>query len=118
MLNWWPGRQGFFFSSRRRHTSSLRDWSSDVCSSDLGHDRDDDDDERGIHCASSLAPTCSFYSALLLRFRHQRDLRSEERRVGKEWIDRWIQTLEKREEEILENRDARETSAAVVGVTQ
>src|SRR5690349_24474740 len=25
----------FFFSSRRRHTRSLRDWSSDVCSSDL-----------------------------------------------------------------------------------
>src|SRR5699024_11423977 len=24
------------FSSRRRHTSSNRDWSSDVCSSDLG----------------------------------------------------------------------------------
>src|SRR5690349_23839402 len=35
----------FFFSSRRRHTRSLRDWSSDVCSSDLravdpGHLRD------------------------------------------------------------------------------
>src|SRR5690349_6676169 len=28
----------FFFSSRRRHTRSLRDWSSDVCSSDLGRD--------------------------------------------------------------------------------
>src|SRR5437868_168397 len=32
----------FFFSSRRRHTRSKRDWSSDVCSSDLdfldGHD--------------------------------------------------------------------------------
>src|SRR5438874_5323162 len=27
--------QNFFFSSRRRHTRSLRDWSSDVCSSDL-----------------------------------------------------------------------------------
>src|SRR6266403_3486055 len=27
----------FFFSSRRRHTRSLRDWSSDVCSSDLEH---------------------------------------------------------------------------------
>src|SRR5690349_22243044 len=27
----------FFFSSRRRHTRSLRDWSSDVCSSDLPH---------------------------------------------------------------------------------
>src|SRR2546421_5222837 len=27
----------FFFSSRRRHTRSDRDWSSDVCSSDLRH---------------------------------------------------------------------------------
>src|SRR3989440_3563868 len=26
----------FFFSSRRRHTRSDRDWSLDVCSSDLG----------------------------------------------------------------------------------
>src|SRR5690606_39533723 len=33
-----PGSQViviFFFSSRRRHTSFSRDWSSDVCSSDL-----------------------------------------------------------------------------------
>src|SRR5690349_14583238 len=28
-------RRCFFSSSRRRHTRSLRDWSSDVCSSDL-----------------------------------------------------------------------------------
>src|SRR6266513_1093660 len=28
----------FFFSSRRRHTRSKRDWSSDVCSSDLDGD--------------------------------------------------------------------------------
>src|SRR6266498_4436991 len=28
----------FFFSSRRRHTRCGRDWSSDVCSSDLGED--------------------------------------------------------------------------------
>src|SRR5690625_6093537 len=27
----------FFFSSRRRHTRWPRDWSSDVCSSDLQH---------------------------------------------------------------------------------
>src|SRR5438132_4625903 len=27
----------FFFSSRRRHTRSLCDWSSDVCSSDLAY---------------------------------------------------------------------------------
>src|SRR5690606_40862118 len=31
----------FFFSSRRRHTRFSRDWSSDVCSSDL-----DETDER------------------------------------------------------------------------
>src|SRR6266511_3629059 len=31
----------FFFSSRRRHTRFSRDWSSDVCSSDL-----DDTDHR------------------------------------------------------------------------
>src|SRR5436853_3766735 len=28
-------RRMFFFSSRRRHTRCLSDWSSDVCSSDL-----------------------------------------------------------------------------------
>src|SRR3989337_3392125 len=27
----------FFFSSRRRHTRCYRDWSSDVCSSDLNY---------------------------------------------------------------------------------
>src|SRR5688500_19759112 len=30
------GRVGFFFSGRRRHTRLQGDWSSDVCSSDLG----------------------------------------------------------------------------------
>src|SRR5699024_12004262 len=30
-----PVCYSFFFSSRRRHTRSKRDWSSDVCSSDL-----------------------------------------------------------------------------------
>src|SRR5699024_5316129 len=30
-----------FFSSRRRHTRSKRDWSSDVCSSDLINDKKD-----------------------------------------------------------------------------
>src|SRR5256884_7278318 len=30
-----PVRSVFFFSSRRRHTRCSRDWSSDVCSSDL-----------------------------------------------------------------------------------
>src|SRR5258705_8090019 len=31
-----PALAFFFFSSRRRHTRCLSDWSSDVCSSDLG----------------------------------------------------------------------------------
>src|SRR5690606_41017310 len=30
-----PSDKSLFFSSRRRHTSFSRDWSSDVCSSDL-----------------------------------------------------------------------------------
>src|SRR5438067_4430169 len=33
--NRWLGYWFFFFSSRRRHTRSKRDWSSNVCSSDL-----------------------------------------------------------------------------------
>src|SRR3989449_5462272 len=37
-MNFYRWRQNlfFFFSSRRRHTRCSRDWSSDVCSSDLG----------------------------------------------------------------------------------
>src|SRR5437764_3594275 len=31
----WYGVSCFFFSSRRRHTRYIGDWSSDVCSSDL-----------------------------------------------------------------------------------
>src|SRR5439155_9020622 len=42
----------FFFSSRRRHTRWPRDWSSDVCSSDLIHEID------LVRCAlASLAGT-------------------------------------------------------------
>src|SRR2546421_1338674 len=36
LLSGWRFCVCFFFSSRRRHTRSDRDWSSDVCSSDLG----------------------------------------------------------------------------------
>src|SRR5690349_24483620 len=53
----------FFFSSRRRHTISLRDWSSDVCSSDLGREVDAtaygflasfDDPAAAIRCADAI----------------------------------------------------------------
>src|SRR5438067_10705799 len=54
----------FFFSSRRRHTRSKRDWSSDVCSSDLtfvaASPRGENPAERfarvyGIHAQSTLS---------------------------------------------------------------
>src|SRR5436190_4515234 len=47
----------FFFSSRRRHTRSLCDWSSDVCSSDLfGHDPAKWDEFRRRYRAELLVP--------------------------------------------------------------
>src|SRR5207247_8198986 len=67
----------FFFSSRRRHTRSTRDWSSDVCSSDLPycpewwHGRAEPECRR---------PAGRYYPGAV---------RSEERRVGKECRSRW-----------------------------
>src|SRR5206468_8170599 len=62
----------FFFSSRRRHTRSDRDWSSDVCSSDLTRPRDAAEIDTG--CSSETTEEAVVFV---------RD-RSEERRVGKE----------------------------------
>src|SRR6266511_6431801 len=44
----------FFFSSRRRHPSFSRDWSSDVCSSDL---------PIGAYSAFEVTPTCGLASS-------------------------------------------------------
>src|SRR5699024_11950758 len=78
----------FFFSSRRRHTRSKRDWSSDVCSSDLF--------SIGANCSSNhLASSTSqgMGGRLTARISSTRPagrkprpclVRSEERRVGKE----------------------------------
>src|SRR5699024_10492025 len=46
----------FFFSSRRRHTRSKRDWSSDVCSSDLDLRVRAAGAEADLHCAQRLQP--------------------------------------------------------------
>src|SRR5690606_40432590 len=71
----------FFFSSRRRHTRFSRDWSSDVCSSDLdGGDRD------GRHAPGGQPPPRLVWGVDL---RAAGQARSEERRVGKEWRSRW-----------------------------
>src|SRR5215469_7141064 len=69
----------FFFSSRRRHTRSLRDWSSDVCSSDLV-----------VAPEPGAAPEPLQLSHVSLRgIWIVVSTRSEERRVGKECRSRW-----------------------------
>src|SRR5204862_1842344 len=77
----------FFFSSRRRHTRSLRDWSSDVCSSDLENERRGplaDDGQAGpVQRDPRRVPG---HSSAMKRVLF---LRSEERRVGKECRSRW-----------------------------
>src|SRR5687768_18340897 len=70
----------FFFSSRRRHTRCSRDWSSDVCSSDL--------DRREEHRAGSASLGAASSCPHFVRARRL-ESRSEERRVGKECRSRW-----------------------------
>src|SRR5699024_11694702 len=57
----------FFFSSRRRHTRSKRDWSSDVCSSDL-HSASASDVSRICFqiCVGAPAPYITPPQALLI----------------------------------------------------
>src|SRR5206468_5807486 len=97
----------FFFSSRRRHTRSDRDWSSDVCSSDLRHELLD---AAGPACycgragcieqfvsGPALAREVHTHGAEIANEKHEDRLarafslviRSEERRVGKECRSRW-----------------------------
>src|SRR5438034_1526430 len=73
----------FFFSSRRRHTISLCDWSSDVCSSDLGGPGDS---HRQGEVARHQDPHTSRIASYagFKRSCHVGTSRSEERRVGKE----------------------------------
>src|SRR2546422_6222418 len=79
----------FFFSSRRRHTRCSRDWSSDVCSSDLNQPlRLIRHDDRG----GVLSRSCGSSSreiGILQPFGERMSARSEERRVGKEGRSRW-----------------------------
>src|SRR5256884_1297313 len=51
----------FFFSSRRRHTRCSRDWSSDVCSSDLGRFGYSEFDEKRCAAASPNLAGNSFH---------------------------------------------------------
>src|SRR5437762_14205936 len=87
----------FFFSSRRRHTRYIGDWSSDVCSSDLARPE--------LPFPAHLADRLSLEQlseetlrqvlrvvaavALSADIGIERIPRSEERRVGKECRARW-----------------------------
>src|SRR5207249_6063053 len=72
-------RHCFFFSSRRRHTRSKRDWSSDVCSSDLSFQSD-----TFAGLANSKIFPDNTPSTINSIFSLRVNSRSEERRVGKE----------------------------------
>src|SRR5699024_11263672 len=95
----------FFFSSRRRHTRSKRDWSSDVCSSDLVLGKDiqlaDFGDERlcHFHLADDLSKaTISDIDVLVFDLLELQPARSEERRVGKGRRARWRRDAPQRRE--------------------
>src|SRR5206468_5925354 len=98
-----------FFSSRRRHTRSDRDWSSDVCSSDLFKKTEIMGAALWFQNGSFFGPVCLIISttgvpiiSVFLKpkscsaaglhsviFPASSILRSEERRVGKECRSRW-----------------------------
>src|SRR5699024_12136271 len=105
----------FFFSSRRRHTRSKRDWSSDVCSSDLlstvlstvllSANRQNCSGRRKPMygwCSVTRSPSSRGYF-IIICWSYARAAcsasRSEERRVGKEGRSHvWRETCTRREE--------------------
>src|SRR6266542_1327012 len=64
-----------FVSSRRRHTRCYRDWSSDVCSSDLGEVLEQDGDRVKLRVEKTEAPRVA---ARLLSEHRVADLTIEE----------------------------------------
>src|SRR5437588_11423252 len=102
----------FFFSSRRRHTRSLCDWSSDVCSSDLHRLRSP------AHLDQSLQRWNEVYGAgdesLAIDGKTMcnalDEQRSEERRVGKESRSRWAPHHEKKKRRLAAHSEERQGS--------
>src|SRR5690606_39961912 len=93
----------FFFSSRRRHTRFSRDWSSDVCSSDLQFITDtadavDGERSKSLGIITIMPPPGVILHVDSISCRWEKGGfggsggldggRSEERRVGKEC--RWV----------------------------
>src|SRR3712207_8293649 len=91
----------FFFSSRRRHTRYWRDWSSDVCSSDLKPIAEQHGGTVKVDGREMIITGSNDYLGLTQDSRLEKAAvavfdnygtsctRSEERRVGKECRSRW-----------------------------
>src|SRR5438132_11657731 len=103
----------FFFSSRRRHTRSLCDWSSDVCSSDLAprarprRGGGAADRERGGGGRDVREPGRARATLLPGEARAGNGARSEERRVGKECRYRWWPDHKKKKQDRMQNEASR-----------
>src|SRR3712207_7792930 len=85
-----------FFSSRRRHTRYWRDWSSDVCSSDLvAKEYGSISDTKNTGALRKQLKSkgggiiITSVQKLLTLVKSKSFVRSEERRVGKECRSRW-----------------------------
>src|SRR5690606_40202176 len=105
----------FFFSSRRRHTRFSRDWSSDVCSSDLPTAPPRSNPrrrlDRGLAKPGSRRRGLDRGGAVGRGRDGGSGLRSEERRVGKEGRGRWRadRLKKKKTVERLRGRDSTQT---------
>src|SRR5438874_5666548 len=90
----------FFFTSRRRHTRPLRDWSSDVCSSDLHLvQRQVVAGQQQLPQRTPLPPRLQQQGGQGVGVDQLRR-RSEERRVGKECRSRWSSNPEKKKKRV------------------
>src|SRR5690625_7343580 len=94
----------FFFSSRRRHTRWPRDWSSDVCSSDLCSYRHHRSVYAGLRGQRSPCGRINGWHGMG-HFRQSAG-RSEERRVGKEGRARGRAEEERKSNERWEGAEA------------
>src|SRR5690625_7468848 len=94
----------FFFSSRRRHTRWPRDWSSDVCSSDLAAIVRD----VGLWKPSGRLSEEEKAAIEAIKRQSAARQRSEERRVGKECRSRWWAEHENKKERATETDGGRE----------
>src|SRR5437763_9535230 len=78
-----PSLRCFFFSSRRRHTRYIGDWSSDVCSSDL---------RRSVSSAASWCP-CSRSRGRTCPCRRHRPSSSAYERVAWPRQNSWVEQI-------------------------